>query len=221
MTISQSIDHPQQVCSQSPDTDAPVVHQQATKPVGSVCPRCGGFKLRKNGTKSGRQRFRCTACGKTWGPSLGHPSYRSKRSQSTWQEFMRGVETRTPLRELAKNCCISMHTACRWRQKYLAAHAQMVNEFLDGMEARGMVKDGRVLDGVRKTITSEIDRLYRGRSLQKAKERFWKWQMRFLEKLQRKQARESLMENNPFLQNPMLNPMAYTDPGSTLPFKCP
>lgn len=102
----------------------------------------------------------------------------------------------------------------------MAIHAQMLNEFLDGMEASGTVEDRGALDNVRQTVTSELNRLYRGRSLQKAKERFWKWQMRFLEKLQRKQARGSLMGNNPFLQNPMLNPMAYTDPDSTLPFKC-
>lgn len=192
-TATQFIDQSQHP---SPDAeDAPmapgtsVEEQQAAKQVGSVCPRCGGTQLRKNGTKGGRQRFRCAACGKTWGPSLGHPSYRSKRSQSTWHEFMRGVETRVPLRELAERCGISTHTACKWRQKYLAKHLDLLMEVLSDMENQGKLKDGTDLNTARQLVEAEVNKVYRGRSRKVAERKFLRWQMKFVEKLERQQAR--------------------------------
>ena len=216
MTSTQFMDHPQQVCSQCPDTGAPdatVVQQQAAKQFGPVCPRCGEAHLRKNGRKGGHQRFLCMACGKTIGDSYGRVNFRSKRPPSTWVDFINGVEHKRTLRELAERCCISVHTACHWRKRYLEGLVQQLDKFLDEAEARGLVKNGTDLKLVRQIVASKIDGVYRGRSLQKAKELLVRKEMRILEKIQRKQARGLPWQgNNPFIQNPM----NYTDHFSTL-----
>lgn len=158
---------------------------QAAEQIPLVCPWCRAPKVRKNGTKGGRQRFLCTVCGKTWGQSQGTPFYRSKRSPSTWQEFLRGVETKVPLRELAERCGISLHTACQWRKKYLAEVFELLIKMLDDLENRGVLKEEADLEKVRRLVESEINRVYRGRSRKVAERRFQKWQIRFVEKLER------------------------------------
>lgn len=136
---------------------------QAAEQIPLVCPWCRAPKVRKNGTRGGRQRFQCTLCGKTWGQSLGAPFYRSKRPQATWQEFLHGVETRVPLRELAEQCGISLQTACRWRRKYLAEVFEFVMKMLDDLENRGLLKEEADLEEVRRLVETEMNRVYRGR----------------------------------------------------------
>ena len=153
-----------------------------------VCPKCRGTQVRKNGkTKGGRQRFLCTVCGRTFGHTLGKPNFRSRHPSSTWQTFIRGVESRTPLRELAERCGVSLHTACKWRQKYLAMRLDLLMEVLSDMETQGKLRDGTDLDKVRQMVEAEVDKVYRGRSKKVAARRFLRWQMKFVEKLERRQ----------------------------------
>ena len=45
-------------------------------PENPPCPHCPSRRTYRNGHKDGRQRFRCAACGRSFGPTFGTPLYR-------------------------------------------------------------------------------------------------------------------------------------------------
>ena len=49
--------------------------RDAPNPAAPVCVHCRGRHVIKNGTKDGRQRFRCQECHRTFGPTFGTPLY--------------------------------------------------------------------------------------------------------------------------------------------------
>ena len=58
----------------------------------------------------------------------------------------------------------------------------MFTEVLEELREKGVVKDDADWDTIFELLKAEIDRIYRGRSLKVAKERFYKFQKRWLEK---------------------------------------
>jgi transposase-like protein len=50
------------------------------------CPRCQGKQLYRHGTKSGLQRFRCRACGRTFNSLTGTPLARLRHKEK-WLDF--------------------------------------------------------------------------------------------------------------------------------------
>lgn len=187
---SHSLDILQQIATQTfnprnlptPAGDDTIEAYLAEQNVVPACPRCGGTELKKNGKRENRQRLRCKRCGKTFGRSSGTPYYRSKLPFSTWREIIRGIESRTPLREIAEQAGISLHTVCKLRQKYLAGHLRMFTDILETMQEKGLVKDDADLETIFELLKAEIDKIYRGQSLRVAKERLLKWQVKWLEK---------------------------------------
>lgn len=157
----------------------------ASKKVMPACPRCGSTKLVKNGRRQGRQRFKCKACGQTLGWSSQTPFYRSRMPYDTWSRFIQQVERRTPLREIAEECGISLHTACKWRQRYLDGHLRMLMEVLEELQAKGMIKEEADLSAVGLLLDEELKRVYRGKSKLVAQKRFLNWQQKFLAKLEK------------------------------------
>ena len=147
-----------------------------------ACPRCGGTELKKNGKQANRQRLRCKRCGKTFGLSSGTHFYRSHLPFSTWRAIISGFERRMPLREIADQTGVSVHTLCKLRQKYLAGHLRMLTDIFETLQEKGLVKDDADLETVFGLIKDEIDKIYRGRSLRVAKERLYRFQKRWLEK---------------------------------------
>lgn len=190
MPISpQSLNTFQQIATQTfnprnlpVSSDDTVEAYLAEQNVVPACPLCGGTEIKKNGKQANRQRLRCKRCGKTFGLSAGTAFYRSKLPFSTWREIIRGIESKTPLREIAEQTGISLHTVCKLRQKYLAGHVRMFTDILETMQEEGLVKDDADLETIFELIKVEIDKIYRGRSLKVAKERLYRFQKRWLEK---------------------------------------
>lgn len=164
-----------------------------------ACPRCGGTEITKHGKQEARRRFRCKRCRKTFSLSSGTPYYRSKLPFSTWREIIRGIETRTPLREIADQTGISVHTVCKLRQKYLAWHLRTLMEVLETLQEKGMLKTDADLQAGSRLIEKELNRVYRGRSRQLAEERLLRWQKKWLEKQAVKLG--LFRENNTSIQN--------------------
>ncbi len=184
--------------------DASIETYLSHKQVRPACPRCGGDTLVRNGKRAGRQRFRCVKCGKTLGYSNGTPFYRSKQPFKKWKGFIACVEKRTPLREIAEQCDISTHTACKWRQRYLDVKLRGLLEILEEMKAKGMIRTEADLESVAANIEQEMNRTYRGRSrkkvlarLERAKEKFGMRLIQFNNRFLREQARHQPLPSNP------------------------
>ncbi len=84
------------------------------------CPYCGGDDVYRWGTVSGKPRYRCKGCQKTFnaltGTPLAHLRYRER-----WQDQIQALIDGEPLAKAAERCNVHISTAFRWRHRFLAA----------------------------------------------------------------------------------------------------
>ena len=83
------------------------------------CPRCQGKKLYRHGTKSGLQRFRCRACGRTFNSLTGTPLARL-RYKDKWLAFSDCMLDSRTVRKAAARLAVAKNTSLRWRHRFLA-----------------------------------------------------------------------------------------------------
>jgi len=78
------------------------------------CYHCGSEKVRKHGrTKNGKQRFKCTACGRSLRENPQTHSYTPERKE----EILRAYSERTSLRGLTRIFGVSRQTVSAWLKK--------------------------------------------------------------------------------------------------------
>ena len=82
------------------------------------CPRCGGRRRHRWGTFSGRQRFRCLGCRRTFSDLTGTPMAYTKRTDR-WIAFATRMVRKTSVRACAQQLGIHKDTAWRWRHRLL------------------------------------------------------------------------------------------------------
>lgn len=86
---------------------------------GTFCPHCQCKRVQRWGTASGRQRYRCTRCGRTFNELTGTPAAYIKKLE-LWPEFCRAMEAGgETLRAAARRLGIHPSTAFRWRHRLL------------------------------------------------------------------------------------------------------
>ena len=83
------------------------------------CPRCQGTQLYRHGTKSGLQRFRCRACGRTFNSLTGTPLARL-RHKAKWLAFGDCMLDSRTVRNAAARVAVAKNTSLRWRHRFLA-----------------------------------------------------------------------------------------------------
>ena len=99
------------------------------------CPHCGSDSKR-NGSKDGVQRFKCKACGKTFGETTNTVMYNSHCGEAAWKQTIQDTIDGVSLDETAETLKLSHSTVFNMRHKILLA--------LEAEELRGPT----VLDGV-------------------------------------------------------------------------
>ena len=67
-----------------------------------ICPICGSIKIIKNGTKNGRQRYKCKDCARTFGDTIGTVVFRSKLSVAKLIELIKLTLQGESCRTIAK-----------------------------------------------------------------------------------------------------------------------
>jgi transposase-like protein len=82
------------------------------------CPRCQGKQLYRHGTKSGLQRFRCRACGRTFNSLTGTPLARLRHKEK-WLDFGECMLDSRTVRETAARLGVDKNTSLRWRHRFL------------------------------------------------------------------------------------------------------
>lgn len=85
------------------------------------CVHCGSINTKKHGKVSGRQRFLCKDCGKTFNSSTGAITSGSRLSVGQWKELLRGVVDNLPISKIAQNVGIAESSAWINKQKICCA----------------------------------------------------------------------------------------------------
>lgn len=83
---------------------------------GSRCPRCDGERVQKWGRFSGRQRYRCRDCGRTFSTFTGTPLHYLKRPE-LWRWFLWCHDGRLTVRAAGAALGVHKDTALRWRHR--------------------------------------------------------------------------------------------------------
>lgn len=86
---------------------------------GVYCPHCGGRRTHRWGSFSGRQRYRCAVCGRTFSDLTRTPLAYTKHLHLWAGQFECMAESVT-VRAAAARLGIDKNTAWRWRQQVLA-----------------------------------------------------------------------------------------------------
>lgn len=99
---------------------------------GFACPHCNCEKVVRNGTQNGRQRYKCSDCGKTFSDHT-HTPFRGTHYPNLWLPFMEHMVNGFSLRKTAKLLKISLSTAFIWRHKLLTALKRMELDDFEGL----------------------------------------------------------------------------------------
>jgi transposase-like protein len=84
------------------------------------CPHCGGERVHRWGRDSGKPRYRCTNCGKTFTPLTGTP-LAGLHHPERWHDQAQALISGESLAQAAARCDVDPTTAFRWRHRFLAA----------------------------------------------------------------------------------------------------
>jgi transposase-like protein len=90
---------------------------------GVHCPHCGGTKIHRHGTFSGRQRYRCVGCRRTFSDFTATPISYSKKA-TLWPVYALCMSRSFTIRRSAAVVGLCVSTSFRWRHAILA---QVVN----------------------------------------------------------------------------------------------
>src|SRR5271166_2957562 len=84
------------------------------------CPHCGGDEIRPWGKASGKPRYRCISCCKTFNPLTGTP-LAGLRHMDRWNNQAQALINGETVAQAANRCKVAYTTAFRWRHRFLAA----------------------------------------------------------------------------------------------------
>jgi len=87
---------------------------------GLRCPRCRATRVQRWGMFSGRQRYRCGGCGRTFSDLTGTPASYSKKLLE-WERYRRVLAEGMSVRRAGALLGLHPATAFRWRHALLAA----------------------------------------------------------------------------------------------------
>ena len=96
------------------------------------CPHCSSTKNCKWGVASGLQRWRCSACSKTFNSLTGTP-LAHLRHKDVWLDYSQAMIDALSLRKSAKICNVHLSTAFRWRHRFLSLIQGLKDTKFDGI----------------------------------------------------------------------------------------
>jgi len=85
---------------------------------GRRCPRCDGARWRRHGHANDLQRYRCSACGRTFNDLTGTP-LAHLRLKGKWLGYLATMLASTPIRPSAERIGVHRNTTFRWRHRFL------------------------------------------------------------------------------------------------------
>ena len=118
------------------DEDTEAIMQKCKENLSEVfcCPHCGSISVVKNGTRNGRQRYRCKDCGKTFGDTYGTVLYKSKLSIEKWRKLLSYTLMNESVRFIRKETKLNARTILYNRHR-IAELIRALAENLDDFES--------------------------------------------------------------------------------------
>lgn len=98
----------------------------------SECPHCHAGHPMRYGSASGRQRYRCHGCERTFNILTGTP-LAGLHKPSRWSVFAQTLREGLSVRQAADRCGVHRNTSHRWRHRFLALPAGMQAKALSGI----------------------------------------------------------------------------------------
>jgi transposase-like protein len=98
-------------------------------PRNPPCPRCGATETVSKGRQNGRPRWRCLACARSFGETLGTPLYRLKTDVGEIIRAIQVVLHRGSLRAAEEQTGHNYETIAVWLQR-LGDHAEAITDLL-------------------------------------------------------------------------------------------
>lgn len=98
-------------------------------PNNPSCPHCGSTHVIRNGHKGGRQRWRCQACGRSFGPTFGTAMYRLRTPPSEIARSLLVLMRRGSLSAAEEITGHKYETISRWL-RIAARQAEAITEAL-------------------------------------------------------------------------------------------
>lgn len=84
------------------------------------CPHCSSAQVLRWGRASGKPRYRCVSCSKTFNPLTGTP-LAGLHYPERWADQAQALITGDTVSKAAERCRVAYTTAFRWRHRFLAA----------------------------------------------------------------------------------------------------
>src|SRR5262249_37565135 len=103
--------------------------ERSRNPQNPACARCGAAETVSKGTENGHQRWRCLACGRSFGQTLGTPLYRLKTDVAEIIRALQGVLHRGSLRAAEEQTGHNYETIAGWIKR-LGDHAEAITDLL-------------------------------------------------------------------------------------------
>ncbi|ART48097.1 hypothetical protein CBP33_08130 [Acidovorax carolinensis] len=82
------------------------------------CPHCEATHLQRYGQAHGLQRYRCTACSKTFNALTGTP-LAHLRHKAKWLDYLQCMLDSKTIRQAAQTSGVHRNTSFRWRHRFL------------------------------------------------------------------------------------------------------
>jgi transposase-like protein len=98
-------------------------------PQNPACPRCGATENVSKGRQNGRRRWRCLACGRSFGETPGTPLYRLKTNVAEIIRAIQVVLHRGSLRAAEEQTGHNYETIAAWITR-LGDHAEAITDLL-------------------------------------------------------------------------------------------
>ena len=99
---------------------SPPPNNEQSRSASAGCPHCGDRDVRPWGNASGKPRYRCVSCQKTFNATTGTP-LAHLRYQERWKDQIQALIDGESLAKAAERCNVDYTTAFRWRHRFLAA----------------------------------------------------------------------------------------------------
>jgi len=96
------------------------------------CPHCESASLYKWGINAGIQRYKCTACNKTFNALTNTPLARLRHKEK-WSDFSQDIIDGKSVRDSAQHCKVANSTSFRWRHRFLKVASNIKAEHLEGI----------------------------------------------------------------------------------------
>lgn len=96
--------------------------------IPTACPHCGSIDIKKHGRKSGRQRYYCKDCHKTFVETSRSLQYHSRLTPAQWRGLLLGMVQNLSLSKIADMLDTSVTTVWHNRQKVCMALQAMYGE---------------------------------------------------------------------------------------------